>query len=53
MTVTGGGRGCDWDEKVRDGAGAEIVGMVCGVHGLDVGGCEMGLWWNAATRAHP
>jgi hypothetical protein len=32
--VRGGGHGHDWDKNVGDGAGAGIVGMVCGgVHG--------------------
>lgn len=30
MTVKGGGQGHEWDKSVRDGAGAGIVGMVCG-----------------------
>ena len=30
--MRGGGHGQEWDKNVRDGAGAGIVGMVCGVH---------------------
>lgn len=43
MTVGGGGRGHEWDKMVAGGAGAGIVGLVCGgVHGSR-GLCEMGL----------
>jgi hypothetical protein len=33
VTVRGGGQGHDWEKDVGDGAGAGVVGVVCGVHG--------------------
>jgi hypothetical protein len=48
VMVRGGGHGRDWDKDVASGAGAGAIGMVCGVHDVMVGQCEMGslgLWW--------